>query len=76
MSQRLEKGMMLSKEWINWSHVRQTVGDMHDDAEYQPVRVQLPDRAQRRQPREGPRRAVVARYQGLLSCASKEHCGD
>jgi hypothetical protein len=28
---------------INWSYVRHTVGDMQDDAEYQPVRVQLPD---------------------------------
>jgi hypothetical protein len=28
---------------INWSYVLATVGDMHDDAEYQAVRVQLPD---------------------------------
>lgn len=35
--------MTPSKEWINWSYVQHTVGDMYGDDEYQPVRVQLPD---------------------------------
>jgi len=28
---------------LNWSFVQHCIGDMHDDEEYQPVRVLLPD---------------------------------